>query len=181
MTKSLLRLLRIPNIFDPKSDLTSNVAVNKILSPVYFLMIFMYLFKIKKIQPIGHGVSSSSILLALISTIFYVWCSYFFQPDLDVRKMRPGMNTFPTGSTLLNSPIGLLISPIQKLIAKSWYYLWQPYASIFTHRGITHWPVIGTFIRIAYLKLIISLLGLSTLANKSMTSFKLAWGIMSFL
>lgn len=28
---------------------------------------------------------------------------------------------------------------------------WKPYAKLFRHRGVSHWPVIGTLTRLAYL------------------------------
>lgn len=154
--KLFLRALKIPKVFDKKSDLISNVAINKLLSPVYFFLIFYYLHYIKKIPLIGEGVLKGSLQLATISTLYYAWCSYFFQPDLDVRKMRPGMNTFPVGSTILNSSLGLLILPIQRVLCKMWYYTWHPFSLIFTHRGISHWPIISTYLRVFYLKVIFS-------------------------
>jgi uncharacterized metal-binding protein len=69
---------------------------------------------------------------------------------------------FPFGSSIMNSPIGLMILPFQKVLAKTWYYLWHPYALFFTHRGITHWPIISTYIRVFYLQLWIFLLLLLT-------------------
>lgn len=36
-----------------------------------------------------------------------------------------------------------------------WQVLWFPYAKIMRHRGISHFPVIGTFSRIAYILLIV--------------------------
>ena len=156
--KLLFRALKIPKIFDKNSDLISNIAINKLLSPVYFSFVFYYLHYIKNIPVFGKSAFLGSAPLSLFSTSFYIWCSYFFQPDLDVRRMRPGINTFPFGSTIMNSPIGLLLLPIQKLMAKLWYYMWHPFALTFTHRGVTHWPIISTYLRIFYLKGILMVL-----------------------
>jgi uncharacterized metal-binding protein len=151
--KLLLRSLRIPKIFDKHSDLISNVAINKLLSPFYFIGIFSYLYFHVKLPMLGKSLLKGSLSLSIISTFIYVWCSYYFQPDLDVRKMRPGINMFPFGSSIMNSPIGLMILPFQKVLAKGWYYLWHPYALFFTHRGITHWPIVSTYLRIFYLQI----------------------------
>ena len=32
-----------------------------------------------------------------------------------------------------------------------WLALWWPYAFVFRHRGVSHWPIIGTLTRLAYL------------------------------
>lgn len=32
-----------------------------------------------------------------------------------------------------------------------WEYLWKPYARNFTHRGISHMPIVGTLIRLIYI------------------------------
>lgn len=156
--RSILKSFRIPKLFDKKADLISNVAVNKILSPFYFCSIFYYLFFYKEIPLFGKTLLKGSLFLSFISTFIYVWCSYYFQPDLDVRKMRPGINMFPLGSSIMNSTIGLMILPIQKVVAKIWYYIWHPYALFFTHRGITHWPIISTYLRIFYLQLLLKIM-----------------------
>jgi uncharacterized metal-binding protein len=31
-----------------------------------------------------------------------------------------------------------------------WYWYWRPYAWVMKHRGASHWPVIGTMVRVAY-------------------------------
>ncbi len=67
----------------------------------------------------------------------YIFATYFMSPDVDV---------FGSG-------------PIRRW---GWLsILWLPYSLIFSHRGISHVPIIGTLTRIAYLgvlALIISLI-----------------------
>jgi uncharacterized metal-binding protein len=92
-----------------------------------------------------------ALSFSLMSTVLYVWCSYFFQPDLDVRTNRPGMNTFPIGAILLNSHFSFLLIPVQFAMGKPWYYFWQIYAYFCTHRGVSHWPIISTWYRTGYI------------------------------
>jgi uncharacterized metal-binding protein len=148
----LVKLLKIPKLFDKESELTSNIAVNKLISPAYFLIIFYYLFFFKNIPLVlsGHWILGS-LSLSFLSTFFYIWCSYFFQPDLDVRTNRPGLNTFPVGAILLNSKFSFFLIPVQFVLGKAWYYFWQPYASLCTHRGVSHWPLISVFFRSSYI------------------------------
>lgn len=63
--------------------------------------------------------------------------------------------------------IGILISPdldiengnisnyylrkISPPLAWLWRWLWWPYGKLFRHRGISHWPIIGTGSRILYI------------------------------
>lgn len=149
-----IKLLAVPKIFDNYSNLTSNVAINKLLSPFYFALIFYYLHFKKGIflfSPDSYFIGS--IPYSIYSTFFYVWCSYQFSPDMDVRVNRPGMNTFPFGATFLNSKIGIIFSPIQVVLGKIWYYFWQPYANFCTHRGVSHWPIFSVFYRVTYIYL----------------------------
>lgn len=32
-------------------------------------------------------------------------------------------------------------------VGKIWFLLWYPYGKLFKHRGISHWPIIGTLTR----------------------------------
>ena len=34
-----------------------------------------------------------------------------------------------------------------KPITLLWYYSWEPFAYLWTHRGVTHWPVIGVWLK----------------------------------
>ena len=152
--KFAVKIVAIPKVFDNYSNLTSNVAINKLLSPVYFMVIFGYLRAYKGIplfSPNSHFIGA--LPHAIYSSLFYVWCSYQFSPDLDVRTNRPGMNTFPFGATFLNSKVGIIFSPLQVVLGKLWYLFWQPYAELCTHRGVSHWPIISVLYRITYLYL----------------------------
>jgi uncharacterized metal-binding protein len=153
--RTIWKFIKVPKIFDSETKLTSNVAINKLLSPIYFGAMLWFLSAAKKIPMFGGSGSFflSAFFLSFISTFFYIWCSYFFQPDLDVRMNRPGMNTFPFGSVVMNLNIGFLLTPIQFIIGKSWYYFWQPYARLCTHRGVSHWPIVSVWYRITYILL----------------------------
>lgn len=61
-------------------------------------------------------------------------------PDLDL----PGLTEAETVWKRLPFPFGQLMSGV-------WYTLWLPYATVCRHRGISHWPLIGTLTRIGYL------------------------------
>ncbi len=65
----------------------------------------------------------------------------FISPDLDANE--------PTNSyTILKDQAGMLP-------ARLWYTLWLPYSRLVRHRSwVSHFPVIGTSIRVAYLGLI---------------------------
>lgn len=151
--RTIWKFIKVPKIFDSEANLTSNVAINKLLSPFYFLGMLWFLSSVKKIPLFGGDQSffSSAVFLSILSTFFYIWCSYFFQPDLDVRTNRPGMNSFPFGSTLMNISFGFFLTPFQIVLGKSWYYFWQPYARFCTHRGVSHLPIISVFCRITYI------------------------------
>lgn len=63
-------------------------------------------------------------------------------PDLDL----PGLTLAETVWKRLPFPFGQLLSGF-------WYTLWLPYATLLRHRGVSHWPLLGTLTRIVYLAL----------------------------
>lgn len=45
------------------------------------------------------------------------------------------------------------------LIGGLWVAVWMPYAMLMPHRGVSHWPVIGTLTRLVYLGLLVFPIG----------------------
>lgn len=130
--------------------LSNNVLYNEKLIPYYFVamtLVIHYIFGVPFFQKSNLG----AVFLGFLSTLVYWFSSNYFQPDLDVRKNRPGMGHFPIGRWTQTWKIGrflrFLVYPINRL----WYYFWQPYASLLTHRGVGHLPIIGTWVRVGYL------------------------------
>ena len=62
----------------------------------------------------------------------------FLSPDLDL-----------SGRTVSET----LLYRLHPIIGFPFQILWFPYALMFKHRGVSHWPVIGTATRLAYLAL----------------------------
>lgn len=148
----------------------SNVKINLCLSPVAYILIYVmsshyhrgYDFWV--ITDKAHGA-------AILGTLFYIWCSRFFQPDLDHPINRPGKTTFPFGEEVTKGSAAFLkhlYLPIFKRakaahyanitiygmlspVATIWFYFWAPYATLLTHRGMSHWPILGTLTRIWYM------------------------------
>ena len=90
---------------------------------------------------------------ALIFVAIYSFSSAFIQPDLDQTSTRPGKSTFPLGHFKENF-IGQKLFPFLYPFNRVWYFFWQPYGSLFTHRGLSHWPIVGTLTRAGYVLLI---------------------------
>lgn len=151
----------------------SNVKINLLMTPLA-IGVFSYFGKMHLHKTVGIGNYSLSSYL-LLTTILYMWCSRFFQPDLDHDDNRPGKGSFPIGVTPIKgirSLLRILIYPLFKkdasdyayylsfgpMIAMStiWNYFWAPYAFVLTHRGLSHWPIIGTMTRIWYLQFFFS-------------------------
>lgn len=125
--------------------LTDNVRANEILSPLYFSLICFIL--------IQRGYEFyDAFFYSIISSIIYVYASNYFQPDLDIHVNRPGMSHFPLGRFARYYTFGrFLNNVIFYPLNRIWYYLWHPFGYLFTHRGITHWPVLGVWLRVIYL------------------------------
>lgn len=130
--------------------LSNNVLYNEKLLPYYFILMSLFLNNFYGI-PYFDKKNMGALFFSFLSTLIYWFSSNYFQPDLDVRKNRPGMGHFPIGRWTQTWKIGrflrYLIYPINRL----WYYFWQPYATLLTHRGVGHYPIIGTWIRVGYL------------------------------
>jgi uncharacterized metal-binding protein len=130
----------------------NNVTVNYLLSPIFSLFLYRLLtshYMIPSIDP--SAPLGGALYLTLCSTLFFCYSSTFFQPDLDQDTHRPGKFGFPLGTTISNTGIGRFIRWATWPINRIWYYLWEPFGGLLTHRGAGHWPVIGVWLRILYL------------------------------
>lgn len=132
-------------------QLTDNVKANETVSPLYYALILFLLNYHTHIPYWSGKVFTSGIFYAFISTLIYVFASNFFQPDLDIHRNRPGMGHFPFGRWVGAFKYGRFLKWVAFPINRIWYYLWHPYGQLLTHRGVGHWPLIGVWIRIAYL------------------------------
>lgn len=131
----------------------NNITVNYLFAPIYALIVH-------RILTVGYSMPSwdsrvpfsGAVPLTFYSTLFYCYCSAYFQPDLDQFDKRPGMNDFPFGGIIANRfRFGKFLKSISWPITKAWYYLWDPFGQLFTHRGVVHWPILGVWLRVGYL------------------------------
>lgn len=136
-------------------SLTDNVKANRVLSPLVFIIVLLYASMTMKL-PFYSEYSSyyGAVGYSLIFIVNYLYSSSYFQPDLDVSGARPGMTHFPVGKWMAASRYGRFIRWMFYPITRSWFHLWMPFSRIFTHRGITHYPIIGVYLRVLYLWLI---------------------------
>lgn len=125
---------------------TDNVRFNHKLN-LLFLIFSFSIFSSYKISVLD------SVIKSVIFVLIYAFSSAFIQPDLDQAVQRPGKTTFPLGQ-LKNNKIGGKLFPVLYPLNRIWYYFWHPYGAIFTHRGVSHWPIIGTLTRAGYVLLI---------------------------
>lgn len=95
---------------------------------------------------------------SVVFVAIYYYSSRYFNPDLDQEILRPGMRTFPIGKKLSRSipGLGLMLWPINR----AWYYLWHPYGFLMTHRGVSHWPLMGTLTRVLYVFGVVNLISI---------------------
>lgn len=155
----------------------SNVKINLFLTPLNYLAVFLLCSHFKMGLKLPF-ITNRYHATALYSCLIYIWVSRFFQPDLDQHPNRPGKGSFPFGQTVTNAIIsffGVLSGSLTKRskskylanltiygpivpISLAWYHLWTPYALLLTHRGLSHWPIIGTLSRIGYLHLLVLIL-----------------------
>jgi uncharacterized metal-binding protein len=93
---------------------------------------------------------------------FYAYCCRYLNPDLDVRGNRCGARTAPLGFLthgLKKMRLRLLlhlVKPLQYVLNMLHNLIWAPFGYIFTHRGILHWPVIGTWLKASWLFLLVA-------------------------
>jgi uncharacterized metal-binding protein len=83
--------------------------------------------------------------------------------------ISPDLDLMETGNYSM-----VILGKASHFLAKIWRLFWWPYAKLSHHRGFSHWPIIGTILRVAYMilwswiiMLIISPLGLRWTLNYS--------------
>lgn len=157
-------------IFKRINHLTDNVDANVFMSPFVALAAaaLLHLSYPGRWFDGGDWLGGKAGQLAVFMAV-YLYSSHYFQPDLDHPQNRPGQGHFPLGKsgkkvyTALLGVVGLkngrgksrnllnfFMLPLTA-VNRAWFYLWQPYAWALTHRGISHWPVLGTTTRLGYL------------------------------
>ena len=124
---------------------TDNVAANEVLSPFYFFITYLLM------NDVSLDWNQRIFQYTLVSTVMYVYASNYFQPDLDIHHSRPGMGHFPLGRWLGEFRFGRFLKMVAYPINRAWYWLWHPFGYMFTHRGITHWPILSVWLRVGYL------------------------------
>lgn len=133
-----------------KSWNIKNYSINYLLAPLYFIFTFIILKKLYHYQSWTGLNLNSAGSLALVSTFFYCYVSTFFQPDLDQEIHRPGKHAFPFGDKIGKVKLGSILRDLVKPITFVWYWAWHPYGKLVTHRGASHWPVWGVWMRVAW-------------------------------
>lgn len=121
---------------------------------------------------LARGATHGGIVASFVVSYFFT--SYWFSPDLDLRRFRPGWHSFPLKPVIkllsskgkkipliggVLSSAALFLTPLHTAVNAVWRLVWQPFAMLFTHRGAVHWPLIGTQYKIAYLYAIYWTLG----------------------
>ena len=110
--------------------------------------------------------------------IGYFLGSYWFSPDLDHIDNRPGKHSFPIkplvkimrNISLNGGRAGRLMVAVPLVFCEVfhgtlnilWRMAWQPFASAVTHRGIIHWPLIGTLLKWYWVAVILYLVSMAS-------------------
>jgi uncharacterized metal-binding protein len=108
----------------------------------------------------GGGLAGGLLYLSFFCC-GYLFSSVWFSPDLDIRSdNKPGKYSFPLSFVIkpLNAILpanikGPLLAPIiaiHEVMNFAWRLYWKPFGYLFTHRGVIHWPVAGTILKISY-------------------------------
>lgn len=140
------------------------------MSPIASVIMYFYLESIRFNDALGGSV---------LFWIAFTFSSYYFQPDLDIHPNRP-YKGFPLGKWSLRVPI---YGKISSILSWLWFHLWTPYALLLTHRGVSHWPILGTLTRFMYIGLFVKIIDLSAethlfqdyyelVTNKHISDFK---------
>lgn len=113
----------------------------------------------------GELADRNSLVHFVTFVCAYFLTSYWMSPDLDLHQNRPGQNTFPLRASIrkleklgkrvpIVGPVftilALALTPIHEVLNVVWRLFWHPFGHLFTHRGMVHWPLIGTQLKIAY-------------------------------
>jgi hypothetical protein len=134
-----------------KNERLDNKVASLYLLP--FVFVFLLAFSEGSWRPIVRDLS------------WFLACSWWLNPDLDVSQgYRPGHHSFPFGhlrlfisrsfpKTWLRSLITHVLRLLHLPLNFVWRIFWYPFALLFTHRGVVHWPFIGTILKSLYIAL----------------------------
>ena len=152
-----------------ENSLTNNFHAN--MGILFFGLIFVVIASFFDMFEISFNFSNISdikenaLVNFLVFVLAYFFSSYWFSPDLDIHNNRPGKGSFPLKAVLKSidktkkkmpvlKPLCymayLLLSPIHYVFNFAWRWFWHPFGNAFTHRGLIHWPIIGTQIKLLY-------------------------------
>ena len=112
-----------------------------------FLLVLVIGLAICFWHPLGRLVGRDELVeYGIVFVVAYLFGTFLLSPDMDLNTSDPMRNW------------GVL------------RLLWRPYAQLFTHRGLSHTPVLGTLTRVLY----ILALGYAVAAVAN-TLFDLGW------
>lgn len=167
---AFILIFAVSYTYADKNDLVNNVLASRVLAPFIFMITFFtcVIQGMPLFSPFGFF--KGAIPFSSVFILIYLYVNSYFQPDLDNHSI-PGKSHFPHGNWIRSYKIGRFIRWILIPVNRIWFYMWQPFASLFTHRGVIHYPIIGVVFRILYLQIILFLLFLITLFTNKLLLF----------
>jgi uncharacterized metal-binding protein len=125
----------------PKSDGHFHGRITLVLAPVSFGVGFVLCSLYSRLH-LGH-VDSSAWLVAG-AALFGCLAGLVIDPDLDQESMT-------TASEHRMRKLLSHIPLVGLFLWGAWMGWWSIYAAFHKHRGMSHWPILGTFVRVLWL------------------------------
>jgi uncharacterized metal-binding protein len=99
----------------------------------------------------GHSLFNLMLFLPITLGLAY----YFLNRNLDCLALYAGSFVF---GTLLMSPDADIARKVKVRSLRGFFLiLFRPYSRLFKHRGVSHWVIIGTLTRVAWLFMLFSI------------------------
>lgn len=167
---AFLLLFTSSYIYADKNDLVNNVMASRVLAPFIF-MITLFTSLVNGMPLFSpYNFYSGAVPFSVVFILIYLYANSYFQPDLDNHNI-PGRSHFPHGNWIRSYKLGRFLRWLLIPINRLWFHMWQPFASLFTHRGVIHYPIIGVVLRVAYIQLIIFIIFSITYGLNYITSY----------
>lgn len=107
-------------------------------------------------MPSGKIHATASIVTAISAFVIFLvtgiaqfmYCLYIGLGALSGVLISPDLDLMENGNYSL-----VILRRRSPVLSGLWKVLWWPYGTLSHHRGVSHWPVIGTLLRVIYMAL----------------------------
>ena len=135
-------------------------------------------------MPNGRVHATASICTAILSFVIlscngiasFVYCLDITLGALLGVLVSPDLDLMENGNYSM-----VILRKHSDFLASLWRLFWLPYGKLSHHRGMSHWPIIGTLIRAVYIIIPIIIIAIIIIQLGLPISWNMAWFVPLFI